>query len=136
MICRVITIASSGTCREQSVECRFAKPDKHRIANGHHRGATRLASDEAHFANDLAAAHFATGTRHAILVIHVGAQPSAEHQIHGVAGLALGHERLPAGHLDPFQAVAHDVECRGFDVLQVGLQMPIKQFVLEVLSHG
>ena len=49
-----------GTCREQSVECRFGKPHQHRIAYGHHRGATRLASDEAHLANDLAAAHFAT----------------------------------------------------------------------------
>ncbi len=124
------------TRREELVELRLGKPHEHRIADGHHGGGAWLAGDQAHFADDLATTHLPSHARCSFVIVHVGAQPAAQHQVHRVARLALRHQRLAACHLDPFQALAKQAHCGGFDVAQVGSQVAVEKLVLMRLVHG
>ena len=95
----------------------------------------RLARDDAHLADDLAAAHLADRLQHFLAVPHVRTQPPAEDEVHGVARLTLFHESDARRDGDPFEARAELGERRRLDVSQEGSQVTVEEFVLVRKEH-
>ena len=122
--------------RDQPVELRLRQPHEHRVADGHDGRRARLAGDEAHLADRVAASHLPHQPLGAVGVAHVRAQPAADREVHRVAGLALRQQRLAAGDRDPLEPPPQSVQHRRLDVGQDPGEMLRQQFVRVALAGG
>jgi hypothetical protein len=116
--------------RQQVLEHVLGQPHQHRVAHGHHRGGARRAGEQADLADDLPAPHVGHAALLAVGIAHVGAQPPADGDVHGLAGLALADQRAAAGHLHPLQVAAQQLQRLGLDAGQEGAQVFGEQFAL------
>jgi len=111
-----------GTGCLQALEARRVQACQHGVAHRHHRGRTRFAGDQAHLADQLAAAHVAHRALGAFAIPHIGAQTARHHQIQCVTGLALVQQRLAARQRDALQPASHLAQHRLLHVRQPVVQ--------------